>query len=118
MLEGEAAHPGWALEHPGRTARWGEGGDDDFGVARSGRCVDLLSPLRRTIVSRCNTSSINDEVLGVVKQAPMQFSFVRSMASRYVITSLALWRIFVKTHALETEGDAAFIQKKKRCVLY
>jgi hypothetical protein len=67
VLEGEAAHPGWALEHPGRTARWGEGGDDDFGVARSGRCVDLLSPLRRTIVSRCYTSSINDEVLGVVK---------------------------------------------------
>jgi hypothetical protein len=55
--------------------------------------------------------------LVLLKQAPMQFSFVRSMASRYVITSLALWRIFVKTHALETEGDAAFIQKRDACCL-
>jgi hypothetical protein len=52
------------------------------------------------------------EFLGFVKQVPMQLSFVRSMAIRYVITSLSLRRIFVKTHALDAKGNIALIQKR------
>jgi hypothetical protein len=51
------------------------------------------------------------EFLGAVKQVPTQFSFARSMASRYVITPLALRPIPAKTHALGAEGDIVFTQR-------
>ena len=45
VLEGEAVHWEWVLDHPASARTKGEGGEDSSSTRR-GRCADLLSTAR------------------------------------------------------------------------